>query len=60
MNFTDHELALLSDSLYWEMDMHLKAGWRNSPRCKTLQQLQDRIINYLESTGYYTPRKDLG
>lgn len=59
MNFTDHELALLADSVFWEMEFLFRAEWQDTPRAKTLQELQDRINNYLESSGYYKERADL-
>ena len=27
MTFTDHELALLADSIYWEMEFLTRAEW---------------------------------
>ena len=59
ISFTDHELALLADSIYWEMEFLNRAEWADSPRAKTLQGLQDRINNFLESSGYYKERADL-
>tara|TARA_B100000035_G_C20833945_1_gene479949 strand:- start:26 stop:217 length:192 start_codon:yes stop_codon:yes gene_type:complete len=59
ISFTDHELALLADSIYWEMEFLNRAEWADSPRAKTLQGLQDRIHNHLESSGYYKDRADL-
>ena len=59
MTFTDHELALLADSVYWEMEFLRRAEWQDTPRAKTLQGLQDRIHNHLESSGYYKDRADL-
>ena len=59
MNFTDHELALLADSVFWEMEFLGRAKWQGTPRSKTLQVIQDRIHNYLESSGYYKERADL-
>nr|BAR22691.1 hypothetical protein [uncultured Mediterranean phage uvMED] len=56
--FTDHELALLADALYWKMNTQLKAGLGDSPRFKTLQGLQDRILSYLQIVDYDEPRKD--
>ena len=57
--FTNHELALLADALYWKMNVQLKAGLEDSPRFKTLQELQNRILNYLQIVDYGEPRKDL-
>tara|TARA_A100001201_G_C4041613_1_gene186862 strand:- start:676 stop:858 length:183 start_codon:yes stop_codon:yes gene_type:complete len=59
MTFTDHELALLADSVYWEMEFLEHAEWQNTPRAKTLQGLQNRIHKYLDSSGYYKDRADL-
>lgn len=59
MNLTDHELALLADSIFWEMEFLGRAQWQETARAKTLQELQDRIHNYLESSGYYKERADL-
>jgi len=59
ISFTDHELALLADSVYWEMEFLGRAEWQDTPRAKTLQGLQDRIHNHLDSSGYYKDRADL-
>ena len=59
MTFTDHELALLADSIYWEMEFLNRADWKDSPRSKTLQGLQNRIHTYLENSGYYKERADI-
>ena len=64
MNLTNHELALLADSVFWEMEFwearhDQLAAWQDTPRAKTLQALQDRIHSHLESSGYYRDRADL-
>ena len=59
ITFTDHELALLADSVFWEMEFLGRAQWLDTPRSKTLQAIQDRIHNYLDSSGYYKDRADL-
>ena len=59
ITFTDHELALLADSVFWEMEFLGRAKWKDTPRSKTLQAIQDRIHNYLDSSGYYKERADL-
>ena len=59
ITFTDHELALLADSVFWEMEFLGRAKWQDTPRSKTLQAIQDRIHNYLDSSGYYKERADL-
>ena len=59
MNLTNHELALLADSVFWEMEFLGRAQWQDTPRSKTLQAIQDRIHNYLETSGYYKERADL-
>ena len=59
ITFTDHELALLADSVFWEMEFLGRAKWKDTPRSRTLQAIQDRIHNYLETSGYYKDRADL-
>ena len=59
ITFTDHELALLADSVFWEMEFSRRAERQDTPRAKTLQELRNRINNYLESSGYYKERADL-
>ncbi len=49
MNLTDNELALLADSIFWEMTFLEKKGWHTSQRAVILTDLQDRIHAYLDS-----------
>jgi len=49
MKLTDNELALLADSIFWEMTFLEKKGWHTSQRAVILTDLQDRIHAYLDS-----------
>ena len=47
MNFTDHELELLFDSITWELNFLESSGWHESPRYQILTELQARIQSFL-------------
>lgn len=49
MKLTDNELALLADSIFWEMTFLEKKGWHTSQRAIILTDLQNRIHAYLDS-----------
>jgi len=49
MQLTDNELALLADSIFWEMSFLEKKGWNTCQRAAILTDLQNRIHAYLDN-----------
>jgi len=49
MKLTDNELALLADSIFWEITILEKKGWHTCKRITILTDLQNRIHAYLDS-----------
>lgn len=46
MNFTDHELELLIDSISWELEMLNQFKWDKCKRAQILSDLRTRIYMY--------------
>ena len=49
MKLTDNELALLADSIFWEMSFLEKKGWHTCQRAIILTDLQTRIPTCLDT-----------
>ena len=51
INFTAHELELISDSITFELALPLLEGSPDCPRAVQLRNIQSRIESFLQAKG---------